>query len=136
MNTDLNKANHEVNAGPERSFGQVFSVLFIFLAILPMVDGGSANVWFLLAGVTMFAVSIFCPRILKRPNILWFKFGLFLGRIVSPVVMLLVFLVGFLPIGLLLRVVKKDPLKRAIDKSASTYWLQRRDKMQSMKRQF
>ena len=136
MNTDLSKANHQVRVGSEKSFGLVFSALFFILALLPTIRLEQPNQWFLYASLLAFVLSIFAPQIFKHPNILWFKFGMLLGRVVSPIVMGLVFIAGFLPISLLLRAAKKDPLSRAIEKSAPTYWLTRRDKLQSMKRQF
>jgi fumarate reductase subunit D len=73
---------------------------------------------------------------LTVPNLIWFKFGMLLGAIVAPVVMFLVYVTTFLPIGLILKATGKDLLRLRRDSAAKSYWITREDKPQSMSRQF
>jgi hypothetical protein len=65
---------------------------------------------------------------------LWIKFGILLGKIISPIVMGLVFFFVVTPIGILVRILKKDVM--GLKRGASSYWINREDKLQSMKKQF
>jgi hypothetical protein len=69
-------------------------------------------------------------------NRLWFRFGLLLGKIVTPIVMLLVFVLTVVPTGIVMRLLGKDPLRRKFDKSASSYWVSRDAPPGPMRNQF
>ena len=84
----------------------------------------------------MLLTTLFFPRILYIPNKVWFKFGLILGKIVAPLIMLAVFILTVLPIGLILKVFKKDLLQQKIEKDEISYWSNREKSMTSMKNQF
>ncbi len=129
-------SHHEVKIGSERSFGVVFAIFFAILALLPILSSGSVHLALLVLSGVMLVLGLFFPATLKYPNKLWFKFGMLLGNIVSPVSMGLVYLVAFIPIGLLFKLLGKDPLQRGINSDASSYWIRRETKMESMKRQF
>ena len=81
-------------------------------------------------------IALLKPSLFKWPNYLWFRFGILLGKIVSPVVMALIFFLVIFPTGLALRLFKKDILGLKIDKNKKTYWVHRDQPMQSMKNQF
>ena len=75
-------------------------------------------------------------KILTPLNKLWFKFGLFLGKIVSPIVMGVIFFFVVTPIGLFMRLLGKDLLNLKFNSSSKTYWMLR-DKLKSkMRNQF
>ena len=80
--------------------------------------------------------AFLAPTILILPNKLWFKFGMLLGSIVAPIVMALVYFITVLPVGLIMRLLGKDILKQKLDKSAKSYWIERRESIGSMKNQF
>ena len=130
------RANVEVKIGSERNFGIVFAVVFALVGLWPLTGGENARPIWLLMALVFLALALFAPRVLRIPNRLWFRFGLLLGAIVAPVVMALVYVTTFVPIGLVLRLRGKDLLKMKFDREAASYWIERTDKPQSMKNQF
>ena len=84
----------------------------------------------------MISITLLKASLYKTPNYLWFKFGILLGRIVSPIIMALIFYLIIFPTGLLLRLFRKDVLGLRFDKNKKTYWISRDEPMQSMKNQF
>ena len=69
-------------------------------------------------------------------NKLWFKFGMILGAIISPIVMGVVFFLVITPIGIIMRIMGKDLLKKRYDKKKATYWILRDKPVSTMKQQF
>jgi hypothetical protein len=107
-----------VTAGSEKSFGFVFAVVFAIIALFVLI-------------------ALVRPGLLKPLNLIWFKFGLLLHKIVNPVIMGLLFYVTIMPIGLILRLCGKDVLNLRINKNAATYWIRREPvESDSMRNQF
>lgn len=121
---DLTREEH-VEGSSDRSFGFVFSVVFVVIALWPLWHGGGLRWWSLGVAGAFVVVAIAVPRILAVPNRLWLKFGLLLGKIVSPIALGVLFYLVFMPIGLLMRLLGKDPLKLKRDAEATTYWVDR-----------
>ncbi|MBF0323873.1 MAG: hypothetical protein HQL42_02270 [Alphaproteobacteria bacterium] len=115
----------EVRIGSERSFGLVFAVLFAIIALWPLKDGGEIRLWALGAAVAFLVAALAAPRLLKPLNLLWFKFGMLLHHIVTPLVMGLLFFVTVTPVGLLMRATGKDPMRLKRDPAAASYWIER-----------
>ena len=82
------------------------------------------------------ALALVRPAVLAPLNKLWFRFGLLLGKIVTPIVMSLVFFLTVLPTGIIMRLLGRDLLNRKMDRSAPTYWVKREDPVGSMRNQF
>ena len=114
-----------VTVGSERAFGVVFAVVFAIIAAWPLTDGGDIRAWAAIACGAFLVVSFLVPGLLKPLNIIWFKFGLLLHRIVNPLVMGFLFFLTITPIALLLRLFGKDPLQRKLDPNAESYWIER-----------
>lgn len=130
----------EVKVGSERSFGFVFGAVFTVIALLPAVSGdGEIRVWALAVGATFAGLALAWPKILRPLNLVWFKFGMLLGRIIAPIVMALVFFIAVTPVALVMRLLGKDPLKKKPDPTVASYWIKRDGDempMGSMKNQF
>ena len=120
----------------EKSFGVVFSIVFLIVALYPLINSESLRIWALVVSIIFFLLAFLAPKILVLPNKLWFKFGLLLGSIVAPIVMAFVYFVTVLPTGLIMRLLGKDLLKQKLDKNAKSYWVKRSEPMGSMKNQF
>ena len=90
----------------------------------------------LLIGVALIILSFLKPKILYLPNYLWFKFGITLGKVISPIVLALIYYLAVTPTGIFLRIFGKDNLDRKYDYQAETYWKKRDIKPESMQRQF
>lgn len=126
----------EVRPGSERNFGLTFAAVFLVLGCWPLMSGSGVRWWLIALAIVFAVLSAFAPKIFKLPNRLWFRFGMALGAVVAPVVMALVFLVAFVPMGIVARLLGKDLLESRIDKAAPSYWHARTEQMQSMKNQF
>jgi len=73
----------------------------------------------------VFAVAMLAPTLLAPLNRLWTRFGLLLHRIVSPVVLGIMFFLVVTPMGLLMRAFGKDPLRLRFEKDLPSYWINR-----------
>src|SRR5690348_14866331 len=94
-----------------RSFGLVFSVVFLIVALWPLWHGASVRLWALVVALTFCALAWTMPRLLEWPNRLWHRLGLMLHHIVSPVALALVFYMAIMPTGLMMRLLGKDFLR-------------------------
>jgi len=112
--------------GSERSFGVVFAVVFAVLgswwAYQGNVDWGYS---FLSVGVVFALIALIIPSVLHPLNVIWFRFGLLLHKIVSPLILGLIFFVTVTPIALVFKVLRKDPLNRRLSPEAKSYWIRR-----------
>ena len=115
-----------VAGSSNRSFGIVFAVVFGLIALWPALFGGSARWWAASIGGGFVIAAFAYPDVLAPLNRLWLKFGLLLHRVVSPVVLSLMFFVVVTPVGLLMRALGKTPLRLRLDRSAGSYWIERR----------
>ena len=109
----------------ERSFGLVFSAVFALTAFLPLWDGHPVRWWAAGVAAVLLGLALLAPRTLVLPNRLWTNFGELLHRIVSPVVMSLLFIVAVVPTAIMLRLMGRDPLRLKFDRKAMTYWQKR-----------
>ena len=122
--------------GSEKSFGIVFSIVFLIVALYPLINSKDFHLWALIVSGIFLLLAFISPRTLSGPNKLWFKFGLLLGSIIAPIVMALVYFATVLPTGLIMSLLGKDLLKQKLDKNAKSYCIKRTDKMGSMKNQY
>ena len=122
--------------GTEKSFGVLFSIVFLVIALYPLSASEDPYIWaFIVSGVFLLLAFV-APKTLFFFNKLWFKFGILLGSIIAPIVMALIYLTTVLPTGIIMRILGKDLLRKRFDKSANSYWIERRISMGSMKNQF
>ena len=116
------------------TFGVLFFVFFLIIGLYPLKSDGAIRIWSVLFSLVFLIITIIRPNLFTFLNKLWIKFGILLGRIISPIVMGLVFFFVVTPIGVLVRILKKDVM--GLKRGASSYWINREDKLQSMKKQF
>ena len=135
---DLSRT-HEVKASSNRSFGWVFTAVFLIIAVWPLVSGGTVRWWSLLVGAAFALVTVAAPKLLALPNRLWLRLGLLLNRIISPVALAFLFYAVVTPLGALMRAFGKDNLRLRPDGSEKSYWIERTPpgpKPDSMNHQF
>ena len=125
----------EIKLGSNRSFGIVFFVVFLLIATYPMLNHGDIRLWSLLLSFIFLILGLVNSKILTPLNKLWFKFGIFLGKIISPLIMGLIFFVVVTPIGLIMRLLKKDILALKYSEQKS-YWIEKTGPKSKMKNQF
>jgi hypothetical protein len=116
------------------TFGILFFVLFLIIGLYPLKSEGLIRIWSVVLSLVFLIITIIRPNLFTFINKLWIQFGILLGKIISPVVMGLVFFFVVTPIGILVRIFKKDVM--GLKRGANTYWINREDKLQSMKKQF
>ena len=116
----------KIKMGSERSFGLVFAGVFALVALLPLRHGLPLRWWALAAAAVFLIVALARPAWLAPLNRLWFRLGLALGAVMTPVMMGLLFVVAVIPTALIMRLLRKDPLHRRLSPEAETYW-ERRD---------
>lgn len=116
----------DVVMGSDRGFGIVFGCFFAVIAAVNLWGGtmGWTLVWLALAAA-MFVIAFTAPGILRPLNIAWFRFGLLLHKIASPIILGLLFFLVVTPTGLLMRAFGKRPLNLRFDPAAESYWLVR-----------
>jgi len=130
---------HTVRMSSDRSFGLVFAAFFLLVALAPLVQGGAARPWAAAMSLLFLAVALTRPAVLAPLNRLWFRLGLLLHRIVSPLVFGLVFYGVLTPLGLLMRAAGKYPMRADFLPQNASYWIERRPAGPapgSMKQQF
>jgi len=124
-----------INKNTNRSFGIVFFVFFLIIALYPLIHNSDIRYWSLILSLIFLTLGLVNSRILTPLNRLWFKFGMFLGKFISPIIMGIVFFIVVTPTGLIMRAFKKDLLNLK-KKNTKSYWI-KRDKFNSdMRNQF
>ena len=116
------------------TFGIFFFIFFLIIGLYPLKSDEAIRVWSVVLSLVILIITIIKPNLFTFLNKFWIKFGILLGKIISPIVMGLVFFFVVTPIGILVRVLKKDVM--GLKRGASSYWINREDKVQTMKKQF
>ena len=125
----------DVKISSNRSFGLVFFIVFLLIAFYPLINQGEIRIWSALISLLFLILGIINSKILTPLNKAWFKFGIFLGKIISPIVMGVIFFLVVTPIAFLMRILKKDLLNLKYNKNSS-YWIEKTDPKSTMKNQF
>ena len=125
----------EIKIGSNRSFGIVFFVVFLLIALYPLLKESDLRIWSLVISFIFLALGLSNSNLLTPLNKLWFKFGLFLGKIISPLIMGFIFFAVVTPIGILMRILGKDLLNLKYNKKKS-YWIEKTGPKSKMKNQF
>ena len=119
-----------------RNFGIVFFVVFFVISLYPLTYNGDITRWSLVISIIFLILGLINSKILTPLNKLWIKFGILLGRIISPIVMALIFFVVVTPIGLIMRLLRKDLLKLKYNKNIKSYWIEKNGPKSKMRNQF
>jgi hypothetical protein len=124
---NINKKNNII-------FGSIFFVLFLIIGLYPLKSDGIVRIWSIILSLVFLIITIVRPILFVFLNRLWIQFGFLIGKIISPIIMGFVFFFVVTPIGLLVRILRKDVM--GLKRGESSYWINRKDKVQSMKKQF
>ena len=127
--------NNDIKIGSNKSFGIVFFIVFLIIALYPMLKGQDLRLWSLIISFIFLILGMINSSILNPLNKIWFKFGILLGNIISPIVMAIVFFGVVLPTGIVMKILRKDliGLKK---NNKNTYWIEKKSQMSSLKNQF
>lgn len=133
MNINLKKRKNLMRSN--KAFGILFFIVFILYGIWPIVNSNEIRVWSLVIGLIFLILGLLDSKFLTPINKIWIKLGIFLGKIISPIVMAIIYFFVITPIGITMRLLGKDLLKVKF-KNNSSYWINRQKNIGSMKKQF
>tara|TARA_B100000886_G_scaffold62688_1_gene38887 strand:+ start:6013 stop:6402 length:390 start_codon:yes stop_codon:yes gene_type:complete len=128
--------SQDIKIGSNRSFGIVFFVVFLLIGLYPILKGNDVRYWSLIVSLVFLILGVINSKILSPLNKLWFKFGIFLGRIVSPLVMGIIFFAVVTPIALIMKLLRKDVLNLKKNNKKKSYWVETKNRISKMKNQF
>ncbi len=124
-----------INIPTNRNFGIVFFIVFIIIAIYPLFNNSDLRIWSLIISLIFLILGLINSKLLTPLNKLWFNFGIFLGKIMSPLIMGIIFFFVVTPIGLLMKLFQRDLLSLKFS-DKKTYWIEKNEPKSKMKNQF
>jgi hypothetical protein len=127
--------NSNIKLGSNKGFGIVFFTFFLIISLYPLINNDNIRLWSLFIAIIFLILGLINSRILTPLNKIWFKFGLFLGKIVSPLIMGIIFFLVVTPTGFIMRLLKKDLLNLKF-KDSKSYWISKNGPKSKMKNQF
>ena len=127
--------DQEKNRSSNKSFGIVFFLVFFLIATYPLLYGNDLRLWSLFVSFIFLILGLMNSKILSPLNRIWFKFGIILGKVFSPIVMGIIFFLVVTPIALIMRILRKDILNLKFNEN-DTYWIDKKGPKSSMKNQF
>ena len=125
----------DIKISSNRIFGIVFFIVFLIIALYPLTYSEEIRIWSAIISFIFLALGLFNSKILTPLNKLWYKFGIFLGKIISPIIMGIIFFLVVTPIGLLMRLLGKDLINLKYNNNKS-YWIEKKGPKSKMKNQF
>ena len=126
---------NEIKISSNRNFGIVFFIVFLVIAIYPLINSSEIRLWSLILSLLFLLLGLIDSKILTPFNKLWFKFGILLGKIISPCVMGIIFFFVVTPIGFIMRLLSKDILNLKYN-NENSYWIKKTGPKSKMKNQF
>jgi len=124
-----------IKIGSNRSFGIVFFIVFLIISLYPLLNDSEIRLWSLIISIIFLVLGIANSKLLTPINKIWFKFGLLLGKIVSPIIMGIIYFFVVTPIAILMKLLKKDILNLKYN-NKDTYWIEKSGPKSKMKNQF
>ena len=126
---------NDIKISSNRSFGVVFFIVFLLIALYPLLNNNEIRLWSLIVSVLFLILGILNSKILSPLNKVWFKFGLLLGKIISPIIMGVIFFLVVTPIGFIMKLLGKDLINLKFNNEKS-YWIEKSGPKSEMKNQF
>ena len=127
--------NTEIKISSNKSFGVVFFIVFLLISIYPLINNGELRIWSLITSIIFLFLGLINSKVLTPLNKLWFKFGLLLGKVISPLIMGIIFFIVVTPTALIMRIIGKDLLNLKFNNKKS-YWIEKTGPKSKMKNQF
>ena len=123
------------NKSSNRSFGVVFFVFFLIISLFPLLNDNDIRYWSLILSIIFLVLGLLNSNLLTPLNNFWFKFGILLGKVISPFIMGTIFFIIVTPIGIIMKILKKDLLNLKFN-NKKTYWIKKNGPKSKMKNQF
>jgi hypothetical protein len=118
-------SHRKVTTGSNTAFGLTFGFVFLIVSVWPVFYGNGPRLWALAVAALFFLIALIKPQLLAVLNRLWLKFGLVLSSVMNPIVMAIIYFGVIVPIGLLRRALRHDPLRLRKRRDQPTYWIPR-----------
>ena len=128
--------NLKIKYSQELSFALLLSVILLLISLYPLVYSGRIILWLSYIALIIFLLGFLYPKIFSFPLKLWIKFGYFLGSIVSPVIMAIIFFLIFTPMGMILKLFGVDLLLENRKHNSDSFWIKRSKLPEPMDKQF
>ena len=125
----------DIKISSNRSFGIVFFIVFLLISLYPLINDNDLRIWSLVISLFFLFFGLLNSKILTPLNKAWFKFGIFLGKLISPIIMGTIFFLVVTPIGLFMRMLGKDLINLKYN-TKNTYWIEKTGLKSKMKNQF
>ena len=118
-----------------RNFGIVFAIVFLIISLWPLLSQNEIRSWSLIVSIIFLTLGLVNSKLLLPLNKIWFKFGIFLGNFIAPIVMGIIYFFVVTPTGLIMKMLGKDLLN--LKKSnKDSYWIKKDNSNSSLKNQF
>ena len=130
----MSKIN-DIKISSNRSFGIVFFIFFLIIALYPLLNNQNIRLWSLIISMVFLILGLLNSNLLRPLNKIWFRFGLLLGKVVSPLIMSIIFFLVVTPIGIFMKVLGKDLINLKFN-NKKTYWIEKSGPKSKMKNQF
>tara|TARA_Y100000590_G_scaffold1144_1_gene1495 strand:- start:120 stop:515 length:396 start_codon:yes stop_codon:yes gene_type:complete len=130
------KKKNKIKISSNRSFGIVFFVVFLIISVWPLLNENPLRIWAISVSIIFLILGLMNSKILTPLNLIWYKFGILLGILISPIVMGIVFFLVVTPTGFIMKILGKDLLNTNFNKEIKSYWINRDNSKTSMKKQF
>ena len=127
--------NNKIKIGSNKSFGIVFFTVFLIIAIWPLLNGYEIRYWSLIISIVFLFLGILNSKILTPLNKIWFKIGILLGNVISPIIMSIIFFLVVTPTSFIMKILGKDLLNLKKN-TKNSYWIKKQNQNSSMKNQF
>ena len=125
----------DIKISSNKSFGIVFFIVFLLISFYPLLDNESIRLWSFLVSLIFLILGILNSKILSPLNRAWFKFGVLLGKVISPIIMGIIFFLVVTPTGFIMRLLGKDVLNLKFS-GVKSYWIEKSGPKSKMKNQF
>jgi len=119
-----------------KMFAIIWSAIFAVIGVLPILKDDEVKIWAIIIALIFNIIAFTKPQILTRFYKIWMKFGEFIGGIMSKIMMTILYFGIFTSVSIFLKIIGKDLLDKKIDKSQTSYWIERENQPESMKNQF
>jgi len=128
--------NKNIELPSNRSFGIVFFIFFLIIALWPLKSGSGIRIIPILISLIFLILGLFNPNLLKPLNFIWMKFGLMLGKFINPIIMGIIYYSTVAPIGLIFKILNKNLLNIKKKNDKKSYWIIKKKPQSTMRNQF
>ena len=126
---------NKIKISSNKSFGIVFFTVFLIIAIWPLLNGYEIRYWSLIISIVFLILGILNSKILTPLNKTWFKIGILLGNVISPIIMSIIFFLVVTPTSFIMKILGKNLLNLKKN-TKNSYWITKQNKNSRMKNQF